>query len=64
MEGLAALFGYGFGLGEEGEIVGAAGFGVGAAHVEAAEGVRAYHRAGALAIEVEVADVEFGSGTL
>jgi DNA-binding NarL/FixJ family response regulator len=60
MEELGAPFGDGLGLGEEGEVVGAAGLGVGAAHIEAAEGMRSDHGAGALAIEVEIADVEVG----
>ena len=46
------------------EVVRAAGFGVGAAHVEAAEGMRADHGAGALAIEVEIADVELVAGAV
>src|SRR5271168_1795283 len=40
------------------EIVFAAGFGVGAGHVEAAEGVGADHGAGAFAIQIKIADVE------
>ena len=62
--GVADFFGDALGLGEEEEIVGAAGFGVGAAHVEAAEGVGADHGSGALAVEVEVADVEFFAGAV
>src|SRR5579885_3573931 len=54
----------GFGLREEQEVVATAGFGVGAGHVEAAEGVDADERAGTLAIEVEVADVEVLFGLL
>src|SRR5271157_6456166 len=50
--------GDGLGLQEQQEVVGATGFGIGAGHVEAAEGVRADHRAGALAVEIQVADVE------
>src|ERR1700735_643757 len=63
-EKLAAFFGDGLGLGEEGEVVGAAGFAVSAAHVEAAEGMSADHRASALAIEVKIADVELGFGAI
>ena len=44
-------------LREEQEIVGAAGFGVGAAHVESAEGMRTDHGARAFAIQVQIADV-------
>src|SRR6202046_3725659 len=61
-EKLAPFFGDGLGLGEEGEVVGAAGFAVSAAHVEAAEGMSADHRASALAIEVKIADGELGFG--
>src|SRR5690348_1180720 len=46
------------GLAEEVQIVGAAGLGVGAGHIESAERIRADHRAGALAIDIEIADVE------
>ncbi len=49
---LAAPLGDGLGLGEEREIVGATSLRVGAAHVEAAEGMCADHRSGALAVEV------------
>ncbi len=59
-----SLLGDGFGLGEEEQIVRAAGFGVGAAHIEAAEGVRADHGAGAFAVEVEIADVELFAGAV
>ncbi len=60
----ALLFGDGLGLGEEEEIVGAAGFAVGARHIEATEGMSADHGAGALAVEVKVADVEVGAGAV
>src|ERR1700678_3209960 len=53
--------GYALGLSEEVEIIGTAGLRVGSAHVEAAEGVRADHCSGALAIEVEIADVKFAA---
>ena len=43
-------------------VVVAAGFGVGAAHIEAAERVNADQRARALAVDVEVADEEFVLG--
>ena len=43
---------------EQVQIIRAAGLGIGARHVEAAEGMRADHRSGALAVDVEVADVE------
>src|SRR5262249_32932807 len=45
-------------LQEQQQVVAAAGLAVGAAHVEAAERVAAHHRAGALAVQVEVADEE------
>jgi hypothetical protein len=51
-------------LSEEEQIVRSAGLGVGSAHVEAAEGVRGDHSAGAFAVEVEVADVELVAGTV
>ncbi len=46
------FFCYGLGLGEEQQVVWAAGFAIGAGHVEAAEGVCAYHGSGAFAVEV------------
>ena len=42
---LTDFFGYRFSLGEEIQIIGTAGFGIGARHVKAAEGVCADHRA-------------------
>src|SRR6185503_6485335 len=45
-------------LEEEAEVVAAAGLGVGAAHVEAAEGVAADEGAGGLPVDVEIAGVE------
>ncbi len=51
-------------LQEEQQVVGTAGFGVGAAHVEAAKGMNAHDRAGALAVQVQVADVEVALGPL
>src|ERR1043165_6950240 len=60
----ADFLGGDFGLEEEGEIVAPAGLRVRAAHVEAAEGVRADERACALAVEVEVADVELAARAL
>src|SRR5437763_3050393 len=60
----ADFFGGDFGLHEEAEVVAPAGLRVGAAHVEAAEGVRADERARALAVEVEVADVELAARAL
>ena len=51
-------------LREQVEIIRAAGFRIGARHVEAAEGMRAHHRAGALAVDVQVADVEFLDGAV
>src|SRR6059058_5775304 len=60
----ADFFGGDFGLHEEAEVIAPAGFRVCAAHVEAAEGVRADERARALAVEVEVADVELAARAL
>jgi len=52
------------GLEEQQQIVVTAGFRVGAAHIEAAEGLPADQRASALPIEVEVADEELVFGPL
>src|SRR5207253_9617005 len=52
------------GLHEELQIVRSTCLRIGAAHVEAAEGLGADHGAGDLAIEVQVADLEFGAGLL
>src|SRR5271169_3191889 len=46
------------GLREQQQVVRPAGFGVRARHVETAKGMRAHHGARALAIDVQVADVE------
>ena len=63
---LAGFFGDRFGLQEKQQIVLPAGFGIRARHVEAAEGVRADHRAGALAVQIQIADVKsfFGFANL
>src|SRR5215472_14912300 len=55
---LVHFFGDGFGLEEQQQIVFSAGLGVGAGHVEPAEGMRADHRAGALAVQIQIPDVE------
>src|SRR5208283_2227340 len=47
-----------FGLQELEQVIGAAGLGIGAGHVEAAEGMAADQGAGAFAVEVQVADEE------
>src|SRR5437870_1226518 len=52
------------GLQEELEVVRAAGFAVGAAHVEAAEGLGAHHGAGDLAIEIQVPHLKLGARSL
>src|SRR5690606_27507503 len=49
------------GLGEEEQVIVAAGLGVGARHVEAAEGMDSHQGAGALAVEVQVPHVELGA---
>jgi hypothetical protein len=59
---LADFLADGFSLGEEVEIIGAAGFGIGAGHIESTEGMRTDHCAGTFAIDVEIADVEFVFG--
>src|ERR1019366_3196701 len=61
---LAYFVADGFRLGEKVEIIGAAGFGIGAGHIESAEGMRADHCSGAFAIDVKIADVEFMFGAL
>ena len=45
-------------LREEKEVIGAAGFGIRAGHIEAAKWMRAHDGTRALAIDVQVADVE------
>src|SRR6516165_12615466 len=60
----ADLLGDALGLQEKQQVVAAAGLGVGAAHVEAAERVGADDRAGGLAVDVEVADEELALGAL
>ena len=61
---LADLLSYRFGLREQVQVIRAAGLRIGARHVEAAEGMRADHRAGALAVDVQVADVELADGAV
>src|SRR6476646_1022837 len=56
------LLAYRLRLREQVEIVRTARFGVGPGHIEAAKGMRADHRASALAVDVQVADVEFADG--
>ena len=58
------LFSYRLRLREQIQIVGATGLGICAGHVESAEGVRAHHRARALAVDVEVAHVEVAPGAV
>src|SRR5205823_14128414 len=53
-----------FGLEEQLQVVWAAGFGVGATHVEAAEWLGADERAGDLAVQVQIANLELGSRLL
>src|SRR6202035_4733553 len=53
-----------FRLCEQIQVVRAAGLRIGARHVEAAEGMRAHHRTRALAVQVEVADVELAYGAI
>src|SRR5712664_1646665 len=58
------LFCYRLCLREQIQVVGAAGFGIGAGHVEAAERVSTDHRSRALAVDVEVAYVEVAAGAV
>src|ERR1051326_8955792 len=51
-----------FCLREKIKVIGASGLGIRSRHIEAAERMRAHHRARALAIEVQIADVETLSG--
>src|SRR2546423_1465442 len=60
----ADFLGCDFGLEEEGEVVAPARLRVRAAHLEAAERVRADERARALAVEVEIADVKLAARVL
>ncbi len=55
---MANLLRNALGLREQQQVIRSAGLGVGAAHIEAAEGVSPDHRARALAVQIEVADVE------
>src|SRR5690349_1282140 len=48
-----------FSLQEEAEIISAAGFAVGTAHVESAERLYIHLRAGALPVQIEIAYMEF-----
>src|SRR5574340_710212 len=52
------------GLGEQEEVIRSARLGVGARHIEAAKRVRAHDGARALAIDVQVADVELALAAL
>ena len=61
---LPDFFRHRLGLREQIQIIGAAGFGIGAGHVEAAEGVGSYHGAGAFAVDVEIAHVEVAAGAV
>ncbi len=55
---------YRLGLREQVQVIRAAGFGIGAGHVEAAEGVGADHGSGAFAVDVEIAYVELAFGAV
>src|SRR5882724_9373095 len=61
---LAKFFAYRFALAVQIKIVGAAGFGIRAGHVEPAEGVRAHDCARAFAVDVEVADMKLADSTV
>src|SRR5260370_9764741 len=64
MLALHDLFAYRFGLGEQIQVVRAAGFGIGSRHVEAAEGMRTDHGARTFAVDVQVANLEFADGAI
>lgn len=57
-------FGDGFGLEEMAQVVASARLAVRAGEVEAAEGLHVHQRAGDLAIEIEIPDLEFMPGAL
>lgn len=59
---LSIALGNGLRLREEQQIISAAGFGVGAGHIESAEWVNADKRACALSIDVQVAHEEIVAG--
>jgi len=61
---LSEFFAHRLCLGKQVQIVGTAGLGIRARHVEAAEGMRSHHGAGALAVDVEIADVEVLDGAV
>jgi hypothetical protein len=63
-KGLHDFFGYGLGLREKVEVIRAARLGICARHVESAEGMSAHHGPGALAVDVEIADVKVAGGTV
>src|ERR1039458_6393781 len=52
----------GFSLAEQIQVIRAARLGIRARHVEPAEGVRAHNRAGALAVDIQIAGVELAFG--
>src|SRR5712692_3172272 len=58
------LFAHRLALGEQIQVIRAAGLGIGARHVESAEGMRAHGGSRALAVDVQVADVEFADGAV
>ena len=55
---LPDFFSHRFALGKQIQVIGPARLGIGAGHIESAEGMRGHRRARALAIDIEVADVE------
>src|SRR5581483_9176634 len=61
---LRQLFADRLALGKKIQVIRAARFGVGSRHIESAERMRAHDRSRALAIDVQVADVELLHGTL
>src|SRR6267154_3003377 len=62
--GRANLRGRKFGLHEQKEVITAAGFGIGARHVEAAKRMHPDERAGAFTIQIKIADMKFAAGAL
>src|SRR5215831_9859124 len=58
------LFSHRLGLCEQIKVIRATGLRIGSRHVEAAERMGAHHRARALAVDVQVADVEVADGAV
>src|SRR5579863_1034434 len=59
---LSNLLAHRLALGEQVQVIRAAGLRVGSRHIESAERLRTDHGAGALTVDVQVADVKFANG--